>query len=221
MCGRYSLSADPIELAEWFDLSEPPTLPPRYNVAPSQLVAVVGRKPDGMKRGLVLMSWGFVPRWAKDPKAGPRPINAQAETVASKAPFRDSFRERRCLIPTTGFFEWETRDGTKRPHYFRPTVAPVAFAGIWDIWKGPDAAPLFTCAILTVPANRVVRPYHERMPAMLTAEDFDRWLEPTSPVSQLTELLQPFPEEWLTDTAVSPLVNSPKHDSADCLTPAM
>ena len=121
---------------EWFDLPEPPPLPPRYNVAPSQIVAVVGRKPDSAKRGLVLMSWGFVPRWAKDPRTGPQPINAQAETVASKAPFRDSFRDRRCLIPTDGFFEWETRDGTKRPHYFRPTFAPVAFAGIWIIWKG-------------------------------------------------------------------------------------
>src|SRR5579871_1250436 len=106
MCGRFTLSTPPEDLASAFGLPEVPDLPLRYNVAPSQLVAVIGLKPDGRTRGLARLRWGFVPRWANDPDAGPRPINARAETVATRPPFDHSFRERRCLIPADGFFEW-------------------------------------------------------------------------------------------------------------------
>ena len=137
------------------------------------------------------MRWGFVPRWAKDPKSGPKPINAKAETVATNAAFRASFRDRRCLIPMTGFYEWVHHPGKKQPYLFRPRLEPVAFAGIWDIWHGPTE-PLYTCAIITVPANDVVMPIHDRMPAILTADQFDPWLSTTATVAELQALLRPF-----------------------------
>src|SRR3954470_23415423 len=138
MCGRYTLSTSPDQLVAAFDLPEPPATTPRYNVAPSQLVAVIGLKPDGKTRGLAKLKWGFVPSWANDPDSGPKPINAKAETVAQKPPFEHAFREgRRCLVPADGFFEWAAEGGKKVPHHFRlKSREPFAFAGVWDAWTG-------------------------------------------------------------------------------------
>ena len=120
---------------------------PRYNAAPSQPVAVVGpNRRDGAGRGLAMLRWGFVPRWADDPDGGPKPINAKAETVATSPPFRDSFRDRRCLIPADGFYEWGGRGGQKRPYHFRLRGGgPFAFAGVWDVWGGGAGKPVRTC----------------------------------------------------------------------------
>jgi len=216
MCGRYALTADSGQIAQWFDLEEPPMVSVRYNVAPSQLVAVVGLKPGGLRRGLVLMRWGFVPRWSKDPNSGPKPINAKSETIATNAAFRTSFRDRRCLIPMTGFYEWDRREGKKQPYHFRTLPEPTAFASIWDLWYGPTE-PLYTCAIITVAANDVVEPYHDRMPAILRKDHFDTWLCTTATVGELQSLLRPFPADELGSRAVSPTVNSAKNDGLECL----
>ena len=125
----------PDELADLFGLADAPDLAPRYNVAPSQLVAVVGLKPDGMTRGLPRLRWGLVPSWAKDPNDGPKPINARAETLLDKPTFREPFKAKRCLIPADGFFEWAKGERGKRPHLFRMAdESPFAFAGLWEVW---------------------------------------------------------------------------------------
>jgi len=199
----------------------PPGLNPRFNVAPSQLVAVVGLKPDSAARGLVQMTWGFVPRWASDPRTGPRPVNAKAETAHTAPPFGDSFRFRRCLIPATGFFEWATVGKQKVPYLFRAADGGLlAFAGIWDRWQpSVGGEPLFTCAMLTVPANATVRPLHDRMPAILPRESFTEWLNPATPPTPLHGMLRPAPDDLLIRIQVNRAVNSSRVDTPECVQP--
>jgi putative SOS response-associated peptidase YedK len=221
MCGRFTLNTPADDLAAAFDLPERPAIQPRFNVAPSQLVAVVGLKPDGKTRGLAMLRWGFVPYWANDPNTGPRPINARAETVASRPPFEHSFREKRCLIPADGFYEWATVNRRKVAHHFRmKSGGPLAFAGVWDVWRGEGHAPVLSCAIITVPANGLVRPYHDRMPAILQPSQYDLWLNNATPEHVLLEALAPFPEEMLEAVQVGPAVNKVSNDGPECLAPA-
>jgi putative SOS response-associated peptidase YedK len=221
MCGRFTLSSTPEDIARTFDLHQAPALVPRYNVAPSQLVAVVALKGDGKTRGLAQLKWGFVPYWANDPSSGPRPINARAETVANKPPFDHAFRERRCLIPSDGFFEWAKAGTKKVGHHFRMKGGGVfAFAGIWDVWRADGSPPLFTCAIITVPANDLVRPFHDRMPAVVPPEQFDTWLGFDTPEKDLLAALAPFPAGRMEAVRVGPAVNKVQNDTPACLEPA-
>src|SRR5207248_8292339 len=147
---------------ELFDAPDPPPLTARYNVAPSQVVAVVGLKPDGVRRGIALLRWGLVPHWSDTGSPKVKPVNVRAESVMFK--FRDQLRERRCLIPATGFYEWTAVGGRKRArHYSMRDGRPFAFAGLWDAWMG-GAKPLLTCCLITTHANELVRPVHDRMP---------------------------------------------------------
>jgi putative SOS response-associated peptidase YedK len=223
MCARFTLTTSPAEVAGFFGLDPGLTagLVPRYNVAPAQLVAVVGLKPDGKTRGLALLRWGFVPRWAADPDSGPRPVNAKAETVATRAPFKDSFRDRRCLVPADGFYEWLAEGGKKVARHFRlRSDGPFAFAGVWDSWQQDGREPVRTCALITVPANEAVRPVHDRMPAILTPDRFDSWLNPATPLPALLALLIPLPADLLEAVRVGPAVNRVANDGPECLTPA-
>ncbi|MBX9583444.1 MAG: SOS response-associated peptidase [Gemmataceae bacterium] len=221
MCGRYQFVADQKDVADHFGLvGDLPALQPRYNVAPTQVVVVVGLKPDGQQRGLALLRWGLIPRWAKEPGKHP-PINARAETLLEKPTFRDSFKQRRCLVPATGFYEWEKVGRRKAPHHFRLAGGGLmAFAGLWDVWAGPDGAKLATCCVVTVPANRLVEPLHDRMPAVLAREDFAAWLDPTTPVCDLQALLRPYPAEGMEALVVGPAVNNVRNDGPECLAPA-
>ena len=217
MCYRFTLASDPIHVAEFFELLEVPGLVPRFNVAPRQLVAVVGRKGDGIGRGLVNMIWGFVPRWANDPMSGPRPMNARSETVRTSAPFRDSFQDRRCLIPADGFFEWEVVPDGKQPwHFRRPDRRPFAFAGIWDAWKGAEK-PLYTCAILTTTPNATVRPLHDRMPVVIPRDHFSTWLDPNTDPTAARGLLKPAPDDYFERVAVKREVNNVKAEGPQLL----
>ena len=219
MCARYTLVVPDGEFQEHFELLSPPGLQPRYNIAPSQPVAVVGLKADGSARGLVRMNWGFVPRWAKSPTDGPRPVNAKAETVRTSAPFRASFRDRRCLIPATGYFEWLSDDTGKVPYLFhKRDGGPFAFAGIWDLWKPTDGSPpLFTCAIITVEANRTCRLIHNRMPAILEKENYSDWLDSRRPTDAIHELLRSAPDDYLAMRPVNRIVNKAMNNVPDCL----
>lgn len=221
MCARYTLAVPDAELQEHFELLAPPGLSPRFNVAPSQLVAVVGLKPDGTARGLVPMAWGFVPRWATDPRSGPRPVNAKAETVRTSPPFRDSFKGRRCLLPASGFFEWEKVGEDKVPYLFRPAVGGLlAFAGVWDVWKPKGGGdPLFTCALITVPANAAVRPLHDRMPAILPRERYAAWLDPKTPPDAAHALLRPAADDLLEVLRVNRAANNSRIDRPECVQP--
>ncbi len=164
MCGRFTLTTPTEQVAAQFEVPDPPLLSARYNVAPSQVIAIVGLKPDGRRRGIAMLNWGLVPNWASDPKSGPRPVNLRAETVRHK--FRDLFRTRRCLIPADGFYEWVAEGKKKLPRRFTLTSGePFAFAGLWDSWRGAKQS-LVTCCLITAPANELVGAVHDRMPVI-------------------------------------------------------
>jgi putative SOS response-associated peptidase YedK len=172
-------------------------------------------------RGLARLRWGFVPYWAHDPNSGPRPINARAETVAYKPPFDHSFRQKRCLIPADGFFEWAKVGTRKVGHHFRAKGGGVmAFAGMWDVWKGEGRPSIFSCDIITVEANELVRPFHDRMPAVIPPELFDRWMGFDSSEKELLAALRPFPAGQLDVVRVGPAVNTVRNDTPACVAPA-
>jgi putative SOS response-associated peptidase YedK len=222
MCGRFS-QAQIAELdREVFKLLSSPALPPRYNVAPTQDVAVVRQPSAATERSLDLLRWGLIPHWAKDPTIGNRMINARAESVADKPAFRDSFRERRCLVPADGFYEWAKTKHGKQPYYVRVLGGRLfAFAGLWDRWRGPAGETRETFTIITTEPNELLRPVHNRMPVILAPEDYDAWLapEPTD-AAALTELLRPYPTEQMSYYPVSRYVNSPDNEGPECIQPA-
>jgi putative SOS response-associated peptidase YedK len=221
MCGRYTLTSSGDELALLFDLSEIPSLPTRYNLAPTQQAAVVRVTAPGAPRHLDFLRWGLVPYWADDPKIGNRMINARSEGVADKPAYRWSFRKQRCLIPTDGFYEWKKEGKLKQPYHIRrKDRTPFAFAGLWARWKPKDGSgePLDTYTILTTDSNELIRPLHDRMPVILDRESFDLWLDPTvDDRERLQQLLVPYDGGVMETVPVSRAVNSPANDSPGCL----
>ncbi len=221
MCGRFSLALDPEELREVFGLVETPTLwIPRYNIAPTQPVAVIT---DAARPKLDYMRWGLIPSWAKDISIGQKLINARAETIREKPSFRSAFSRRRCLIPADGFFEWKKTEGSKKtpaePYYFRLRGGkPFAFAGLWEIWHSPEGDELKTCTILTTDANELVGTVHQRMPILFEVDEAWMWLQPLA-ADALLALLKPFPAEKMEAYPVSRLVNDPKQDDPQCVQP--
>lgn len=220
MCGRVVAARPPHELADFFAAQNAVVEPParRYNVAPTDEVFAVAATGGGRRLGT--MRWGLVPAWSAGPGSGPRPINARVETLLDKPLFADALARRRCLVAVDGFYEWERRpDGSKQPYFIAPADgAPLALAGLWERWRGPDGSSLVTCAIVTTPANDTVRPLHDRMPAVLTPAEWDEWLdrEDTDPAPVLG-LLRPAPAGSLSVRPASPRVNSVANDSPDLL----
>ena len=227
MCGRFTLFADPADLQELFNLSAPPPadvaslVAPRYNIAPTQPVAVIA---NGETRVLELFKWGLIPSWAKDPKIGNRMINALAETLAEKPSFRTALKKRRCLILANGFYEWKREGKSKTPMYIQMKDGrPFAFAGLWEAWKSPDdrEAWIKSCTIITTEPNALMEKIHDRMPVILKPEAFALWLDPAEQMpDKLDKLLKSYPATQMTAFPVSRLVNDPKNDSPDCIKPA-
>jgi putative SOS response-associated peptidase YedK len=222
MCGRYALSTPAAVIAEHFELLDLDELelPPRFNIAPTQTLPVVRLAADGT-RELVAARWGLIPSWAKDPAIGNRLINARAESAADKPAFRSAFRRRRCLVPATGFYEWQRLEKRKQPYQILMRDGGLfAMAGLWERWQCADSAPLDTYTILTTAANPVVAPLHDRMPVILAPGDYDLWLgrTPASPQA-LSALLHPYPATAMTAYPVSSLVNSPRNDGPACAEP--
>lgn len=214
MCGRYTLRVPTETLAEHFGLSEVGrTVPPSYNVAPTSEVAAIVAGGGGERR-LELLRWGLVPSWADDPGIGARMINARSETAHEKPSFRRAFRERRCLIPADGFYEWRRTGDGKQPYHIRLREGrPFAFAGLWERW-----GDLRTCAILTTAANDAVAEVHERMPVILPPEDYDLWLDPeTRDTEYLLPLMRPFEAGEMEVYPVSRFVNRPTNDDERCV----
>ena len=221
MCGRFSLWLNLTDLVEAFpDFIFPNEMPQRFNVAPTQNVAVV---PNNTENHVEFFQWGLVPFWAKDPGIGNRMINARAETVADKPAYRAAYRRRRCLILADGFYEWrkEPNSKTKTPMYIQlASKKPFAFAGLWEIWR-PDDTPLLSCTIITTTPNELVAPIHNRMPVILPPEAYDRWLDPAEhKPGAFDDLLVPYPADQMTAYPVSRLVNNPRNDIPDCIVPA-
>jgi len=220
MCGRYTLKSRADAVAGVFGAPVPPTLPERFNIAPSQQVLAIRAESGSRQRELVALKWGLIPFWADDPAIGIRTINARSETVATKPAFRACFRSRRCLIAADGFYEWQAQDGRKQPYYIRlKSGQPFGVAGLWDRWD-KKGEPLETCTILTTEANEPMRAIHDRMPVVIPPESFDIWLDPDIHDSgKLTRLLRPFHPDEMTAYPVSTLVNNVRNDSAGCVEP--
>jgi putative SOS response-associated peptidase YedK len=218
MCGRFALVSSTEELVDELKLDHTIDLAPRYNIAPSQQVAVVV-SPDGQSREMRWMGWGLIPSWAKDPKIGYKLINARGETVAEKPSFRAAFKRRRCLIPASGFYEWQPTESKRKQPYYIHGDCPLAFAGLWEEWQAADGEPIQTCTIITTAANELMAPIHDRMPVILMESDRALWLDPTATPEKLQSILVPCDSAALTAYPVSTLVNSPQSDLAECIEP--
>ena len=222
MCGRFTLTVDPGQLQDAFPWVEfPEDISQRFNIAPSQPVAVIPN--DGLNR-VDFFNWGLIPFWAKDPKIGNRMINARAETIAEKPSFRGSFKYKRCLVLADGFYEWRKEPGskTKTPMYLRlKDRKPFAFAGLWDNWHAKDGSEIRTCTIITTEPNLLVKDIHNRMPVILPKNVYQDWLqEGENDQSQLQSFLKPYPAEQMEAFPVSRYVNSPQNDSPECILPS-
>ncbi|MGV7030766.1 SOS response-associated peptidase [Methylobacterium symbioticum] len=223
MCGRFFIAQAPQVFAEFYAYPERPNFPPRYNVAPTQPVPVVLFEQGG--RHFRLMRWGFWPSWLKDPKGFPLIINARVETILDKATFRGAVRHRRCIFLADGFYEWR-REGTGRAAKKTPFLirradgAPMALAGLWDAWLGADGSELDTAAIVTTGANGTMAAIHDRMPAILSPDQIEPWLDArTTDAASAAALCRPCSDDWLRLDPVSPRVNDARHDDAGLIEP--
>ena len=194
-------------MAALFDALPANDLPqiPNYNVCPTNEIHTISSE-NGLRR-LRPMRWGFIPHWYKTPSDGPLLINARAETIAEKPAFRSACRERRCLVPASGFYEWtKDKDGKRLPWYIYPSEGEIlAFAGVWQVWEKGDE-PLTTCAIVTTDANEAVSAIHHRMPVVLAPEDWPKWLGEDG--KGAATLMRPAPKAALAFHRVDPAVNS-------------
>jgi putative SOS response-associated peptidase YedK len=218
MCGRYTVVADGYELTEHLKARwrSARLAAPRFNIAPTQHAPVLLRDED--ENVLDMYRWGLIPFWAKDPAIGNRMINARAETVREKPAFRSAFGRRRCLVPASGFFEWQKAGKSKVPHWIHPADGDLlTLAGLWERWAPEDAEPVYSYTILTTGANSFMQRLHERMPVIISPEERDVWLDPEAEAQALVELLRPAPEALLAAHPVSTLVNAPSNDMPECI----
>jgi putative SOS response-associated peptidase YedK len=219
MCGRFALYTDPIALAKQFQAENSPELLPSYNVAPSQTIPII-RQEQG-RRLIAMTRWGLIPSWAKEINTGYSTINARAETVADKPAFRSAFQHRRCLVPADGFFEWQqiANSKIKQPWYISlKNQEPMALAGLWEHWQGRDGSQIESCTIIVTSGNELMQSIHDRMPVILPPENWDTWLDATNTNKQcLQTLLTQYPAEDMTAWPVSTIVNSPRHNSQECI----
>lgn len=230
MCGRYSLSESPAEIAAAFEqvvefssletFARTANLQPRFNIAPTQH-GVVGIA-DNSRASLTLMRWGLIPHWAKDQKIGAKLINARAETVALKPSFRSAFKHRRCLVFADGYYEWTTNNGTKQPIYLKPLrTKVVAFAGLWEQWLNQDKQITRSYTIITTQANADIDTLHHRMPVVIAPEACAQWLSVESTPDQVSCLLQPAASGTFAHHFVSKYVNSPRNEGPQCTLPVV
>lgn len=224
MCGRF-VQKDLKDLADAFDARLRSDLPPRlldpcFNIAPTAEIGVIGLDRSGA-RTVTAMRWGLVPSWADDATGAARMINARSESAADKPSFREAWQKRRAVIPADGFYEWPQKGDRKQPWYVsRADGRPMGFAALWDIWRGGDDGPLFTCCILTAPANDEMALIHERTPVMLMDDAaLANWLSPDTPDIARHGMMRAPAAGALQLRPVTPLVNAVRNDNADLLAP--
>ncbi len=219
MAGRYNLIATPEEVAAHFDCGETPWFPPRYNIAPSQPIAVV-RRVLGTRR-FDLVRWGLIPGWAKDPRRFGSLINARAEGIAEKAAFRGAVQYRRCLVPASGYYHWQRGPAGSAPWLVRPRDrGPIAFAGLWETWLGADGSEIDTACIVTTGANATLAPIADRMPAILMPGSYERWLDSDRhSAGSALALLRPAPDTLIETVPVSTRVNRAENDDPGLIEP--
>lgn len=220
MCGRFVLTANPEAIQQAFNLDSTPTpFVPRFNIAPTQPVAVITNEDPN---ALTYHRWGLIPSWAKDIKIGSSLINARAEGIEEKPSFRAAFKRRRCLIPADGFYEWSQQSGKqKTPMFVHLKNREVfAFAGLWETWRSPEGDEIRTCTIITTEPNALIKPLHHRMAVILDKADYTVWLSDDDvPSPVLKSLLRPYAEEQMAVYEVSRMVNSPSNDGPELIEP--
>ena len=218
MCGRYVIFSTPEAIRALFRHGEQPNFPPRYNVAPTQPVPIV-RMVEG-KRQFALVRWGLIPAWVKDPRGFTLLINARGESAVEKPAFRNAMKRRRCLFPADGFYEWKRDGDRKRPHFVRlKSGAPMAFAGLWESWMGPNGEEQETAAIVTTTASRSIARIHDRMPVIVPPEAFDFWLDPKVDAEMAMAVIQPAKDEAIEHYEVSRAVNRTANDAPELVEP--
>ncbi len=239
MCGRFTLTSELNALHDTFganyleDRNFWLTFNPRYNITPTQDVAVISnRQPNPDRRqdqkSYDFFQWGLIPSWAKDAKIGSRMINARSETLSEKPSFRAAYKRRRCLVLADGYYEWQKIEGekSKQPVYIRlKSQKPFAFAGLWEEWQATSdregmETPLRSCTIITCPPNKTLESLHHRMPVILPQDSYDQWLTPDELTPDVLQpLLKPYSGEEMEAYPVSRYVNRPANDSPECIKP--
>lgn len=209
MCGRFALESSARELADYFGLESPELYVPRFNIAPTTPVLA---KTD---KALTFFSWGLVPGWAKDANIGNKMFNARSETVAEKPSFRNAFKRRRCLVPSTGFYEWKKEGGAKQPYFCHLDHRLFSFAGIWEHWQDAMGNELQTCAILTREASGAMQQIHHRMPVVIDEADRERWMDHADENTDAALHCIEHSDTNFEMYAVSKMVNSARNDSAN------
>jgi len=219
MCGRFTHRLTWKQINELYGLTgaEPMEFDPRYNMAPSQRAPVIRQREDGLREA-VMMRWGLIPAWATDASIAYKTINARAETVATAPSYRAAFKTRRCIVPATGFYEWQKTGGPKQPWLIEAIDgAPLSLAGLWERWAGGEQ-PVETFSIITTTPNELVATIHDRMPVILAPEDFDAWLKP-EPLPAAAALLRPYPAHLMKACRIGTRGNSPKNDDPAIIEP--
>jgi putative SOS response-associated peptidase YedK len=222
MCGRFALKALPEEVQALFGYLDGEPFPPRYNIAPTQPIAIV-RREHGVRR-LALVRWGLVPAWVEDPREFSLIVNARAEGIVDRPAYKYAMRYRRCLVPASGFYEWRkgrgTRRGPRQAYWVRPkSDGLVAFAGLWETWTDRDGGEIDSACIVTTAANDVVAPIHDRMPVIIDPADFEAWLN-GDPDEAMT-LLRPAPNSLVEAVPVSDRVNKADNDDPGLIAPVV
>ncbi len=222
MCGRYAITQPPEAMRRLFAYGEQPNFPARYNIAPTQPVPVV--RLDNGARQFMLMRWGFLPGWVKDPRDFPLVINIRGESAREKPSFRAAFARRRCLMPADGFYEWHRsgtgRQGESRAYLFRrPDRGLFAFAALWETWHSPDGSEIDTVALVNGPANGLMAAIHDRCPVILDPRDHDAWLDPSATADEAATLLKPPPDDLLEMVPIGNAVNKVANDRAEIQEP--
>ena len=223
MCGRITATFEFSDIRVRWNLDRDlPKYTPRFNIAPEQIsptIPVIVRHKGGNE--CRLMHWGLIPAWAKDPTIGNRMINARAETLTEKPAFKHLVGSRRCIIPADGFYEWRKEGKRKVPMWVHlRNREAFGLAGLWDAWRKPEDGKVESFTIITTEPNELVRPIHNRMPAILSPEDEEHWLDASrTTFAKARSLLKPYPEELMDAHDVSPIVNSAKYDGPECIQP--
>jgi putative SOS response-associated peptidase YedK len=202
MCGRFILLTDLSVLCESYGIQEIAAgYNPGRNISPGQQIAAVVHDD---KNRLVSFRWGLIPAWARDPAIGSRMFNARAETIAEKPSFKRAFQKRRCLIPVDGFYEWQQAGKGKRPLCLSlKSERQFGLAGLYETWISPEKVPIHTCTIITTESNELIRPIHDRMPAIVPKDKEAEWLDPRNGnLKELASLLKPYPSDEMAMTAV-------------------
>jgi len=215
MCGRFQLSVKGKHINERFNVEVYDDLyRPSFNCAPSQNVAVISNMEA---KKLSFFRWGLIPFWAKDEKFGNKLINSKAETINEKPSFKNSFRQKRCLVICNGFYEWKKENNKKTPYrIFLKNNELFSMAGIWDTWKDGEDRPINSFSIITTTPNSLMKNIHHRMPVILRKEDEKKWLEKTDQ-NELLKLLKPFEDKLMDTYPISELVNSPTNNSPEII----